>query len=281
MWEFLKRLFSESDGNVTVVVLDENDPDLASTFKLRSRDAFSIVILIFVAAFLFSAALFFLTPLSAIYQQRVDDQFRDQVVAINERVMALQDSLIAREMQLDDLKNFVRSVPDTTFDVDDSFILGQQSLNRNVFTPVDDVNTYNMLTRQEVMNVLQTDRSEDFPSFFPISGPISQGFASDRSHYGIDIAATEDSDFRVIADGTVLSTFWTINFGFVITVQHSEGIVSIYKHASKLYKETGDFVLKGELLGVVGDRGVLSTGSHLHLEIWKNGVAQDPLLYLN
>lgn len=281
MWNFLKRLFTEREGDVTVVVLDENDPDLASTFKLRARDAIFVGVIIFSGALLFSAALFYLTPLSAIYQQRVDDQFRDQVIAINERVMALQDSLIAREIQLDDLKNFVRSVPDTTFDVDDRFISGFGTPNTNFFMPTDNIYSYNMLTRHEVMNIMRTERRDDFPSFLPLAGPISQGFATDLGHFGIDIAAPENSEFRVIADGSVLSAVWTVNFGFVITVQHSNGIVSIYKHGSRLYKEKGDFVLKGDLLGRIGDRGVTSTGSHLHLEIWKNGVPQDPLLYLN
>ena len=281
MWDFLKRLFSESDGDLTVVVLDESDPDLANTFKLRTRDAVSVVVVIFVAAILFSALLFFLTPISSIYQQRVDDKFRDDVIAINERVIALQDSLIAREVQLDDLKSFVRSVPDTTFDIDSRLFQGFQGHSRNFFMPSDNVYSYNMLTRHEVMSLLQTKRGDDFPSNFPLSGHISQGFASEIGHFGIDIAATVNSEFRVIADGTVLSTLWTINYGYVITVQHSGGITSIYKHASNLYKEKGDLVLKGDLLGVIGDRGILSTGSHLHMEIWKNGVPQDPLLYLN
>lgn len=281
MWDFLKRLFSENDGDLTVVVLDESNPDLANTFKLRSRDAISVVVVIFVAAILFSALLFFLTPLSSIYQQRVDDKFRDDVIAINERVIALQDSLIAREVQLDDLKSFIRSVPDTTFDVDSRLFQGFQGPSRNFFMPTDNIYSYNMLTRHEVMNLLQAERGDDFPSNFPLSGHISQNFASEVGHFGIDIAANVNSEFKVIADGTVLSTLWTINYGYVITVQHSGGITSIYKHASKLYKEKGDLVLKGDLLGVIGDRGVLSTGSHLHMEIWKNGVPQDPLLYLN
>lgn len=281
MWDFLKRLFSESDGDLTVVVLDENNPDLANHFKLRSRDGIFVVLVIFVAAIMVSAILFFLTPLSAIYQERVDEKFRDEVVAINERVIALQDSLLAREVQLDDLKSFVRSVPDTTFDVDSRLFQGFQGGSRDFFMPADQLYSYNMLTRHEVMYLLQTERSEDFPSFFPINGHVSQGFSIDIGHFGIDIAATENSEFRVIADGTVLGTLWTINYGYVIIVQHSGGITSLYKHASKLYKEKGELVLKGDLLGVIGDRGIMSSGSHLHLEIWKNGVPQDPLLYLN
>ncbi|MEX2463144.1 MAG: M23 family metallopeptidase [Balneolaceae bacterium] len=281
MWDFLKRLFSDHEDGITVVVLDDNDPNLANTFKLRSMDAMTLFVIIFLLAVLTTTALFFLTPISSIYQQRVDDNFRDEVIAINERVIALQDSLTAREVQLDELKNFVRTVPDTTFELGEDFILGLQNADRNYYISPDNNYSYNMLTQHEVMNVLRKERKDDFPSFFPIAGPLSQGFSIDLGHYGIDIAATSDSEFKVIADGTVLSTTWTINFGFVISVQHADGLISVYKHAAGLYKEKGDYVLKGDFLGIVGDRGVSSTGSHLHLEMWKNGAPQDPLLYLN
>jgi murein DD-endopeptidase MepM/ murein hydrolase activator NlpD len=63
-------------------------------------------------------------------------------------------------------------------------------------------------------------------------------------------------------------------------VQHSEGVITTYKHLSKLNKKEGDLVLKGDILGEIGNAGVLSTGPHLHLEISKNGVPQNPEVYL-
>jgi murein DD-endopeptidase MepM/ murein hydrolase activator NlpD len=64
-------------------------------------------------------------------------------------------------------------------------------------------------------------------------------------------------------------------------LQHSGGVTSVYKHGSSLLKQQGDYVLKGDVLGTVADTGVLSSGSHLHLEIWKNGIPQNPVMYLN
>lgn len=281
MWDFLKRLFSEEDGKVTVVVLDENDPNLASTFKLKSSDAIKLISAIVLLAVLLTVTTFFLTPLSSIYQQQIDDNFRNEVIAINERVIALQDSLTVRELQLEDLKNFVRSVPDTTFNVSEGVLNNIRGLQSNLYIASDNVYAFNMLTRHESMNLLSVERSSDFPSSYPVVGTITQRFSSDRGHFGIDIAAVRDRDFVSVADGIVIEATWTINYGYVMIIQHKEGFITIYKHASKLYKEEGDFILKGDLLGTVGNRGVLSTGSHLHLELWKNGVPQDPLLFLN
>jgi len=281
MWDFLKKLFSEEEGKVTVVVLDENDPNLASTFKLKSSDAIKLISIIALSAIVLTISIFFLTPLSSIYQQRIDDNFRDEVIAINERLIALQDSLNVRELQLDDLKNFVRSVPDTTFDVNDGVLINIRDSQRNLFQPNDYVNTFDMLNRYESMNLLSTERSSDFPSNYPVTGTITQQFSFDQGHFGIDIAAVSDRNFISVADGIVIKATWTINYGFVIVLQHKDGIISIYKHASKLFKEEGDFILKGDLLGIVGNSGVLSTGTHLHLELWKNGIPQDPQLFLN
>ncbi len=71
-----------------------------------------------------------------------------------------------------------------------------------------------------------------------------------------------------------------MNYGYVIHIQHENGIVSIYKHASSLSKNIGDIVLKGDIVGTVGNAGTQSTGPHLHIEIWRNGVPQNPLMYL-
>jgi len=281
MWDFLKRLFSEEDGKVTVVVLDDNNPNLASTFKIKSSDAIKLIALIALLTVIVTISTFFLTPLSSIYQQRLDDNFRDEVIAINKRVTALQDTLMLRDMQLDDLKNFVRSVPDTTFEVSEGVLSNIGRFQSSMFVNHDNVYAFDMLTQYESMNHLSVERSRDFPSFFPVEGTITQRFSSERGHLGIDIAAARDRDFKSVADGIVVKATWTINYGYVMVLQHRDGIMTIYKHASKLYRDEGDFILKGDLLGTVGNRGVLSTGSHLHLELWKNGVPQDPLLYLN
>jgi murein DD-endopeptidase MepM/ murein hydrolase activator NlpD len=282
MWNFLRKIFSEKDGEVTVVVLDETDPDASSTFKLKSIDVILIGTVVAVVSIALTIGIFFVTPLSSIYQKQIDERFRDQVISINQRVEALQDSLYAREVQLNDLKEFIRTAPDTNFTVNSNFVgvgedepVGENSWNDPVIVP-----TFEMLNQNEIISSTRLANAPDFPSFYPIEGTLTQEFSSEDRHFGIDIAANANTEFRSIADGTVVNTGWTINYGYVIYVQHSDGIMSVYKHGARLLKEQGDVVMKGDLLGLVGNSGVLSSGSHLHLEIWRNGVPQNPRMYL-
>ncbi|MDZ7718679.1 MAG: M23 family metallopeptidase [Balneolaceae bacterium] len=280
MWNFLRKIFSEKEGGVTVVVLDESDPNSSSTYKLNSFDVIKIGAAVVVVSIGLTIGIFFVTPLSSIYQKQIDERFRDQVISINQRVEALQDSLYAREVQLNDLKQFIRTVPDTNFTVNRSFVGEGQTTRENSWNEPLRIPTYDMINQDEIISSSRLARIPDFPSHYPIEGTLTQEFSSEEKHYGIDLAANSNTEFRSIADGTVVNTSWTINYGYVIYVQHSNGIMSIYKHGARLLKEQGDVVMKGDLLGLIGNSGVLSSGSHLHLEIWKNGVPQNPLMYL-
>ncbi|TVR16128.1 MAG: M23 family metallopeptidase [Balneolaceae bacterium] len=280
MWQFLKKILSEKEGDVTVIVFDENDPDAAKTFKLKSLDAILLLVSVTTAAIIFTIAIFYITPLSSIYQQRLDDRFRDQVIEISDRVTALQDSLYARDVQLNDLKGFVRTVPDTLFEVEQRPMLNFAYDDRSFFLEGSSANTFEMLTRHEIISSSRLERELSFPAPFPIDGSITQRFSVENGHYGIDIAAETNSEFRAIADGVVVSAIWTINYGYVLYLQHADGMMSVYKHGARLLKDQGDFVLQGDILGLVGDRGVLSSGSHLHLELWKDGTPQNPLMLL-
>lgn len=281
MWDFIKKIFSEREGDVTVVVLDDQNPDGSSSFKLAALDIVKVVFLVFLISVTITTIIFFATPLGSLYQQQQDQSLRKDVIAVSERLVSLQDSLNARDNQLRDMKQILRMVPDTSFNVEtvSSF---QSGTRENEFRRDGiDVYAFDMLSQNEIIFSGNLERSPDFPSALPIRGSLSQGYDSNAGHFGIDIAAQPNTEFQAIADGVVMNTDWTINYGYVIYLQHSNGIITVYKHGSRLLKKQGDFVLKGDILGMVDDTGVLSSGSHLHLEIWKNGVPQNPKMYLN
>jgi len=279
MWDFIRKIFSEREGDVTVVVLDDQNPDGSSSFKLAAQDIVKITLFVVIVSVLLTTIIFFATPLGSLYQQQKDDSLRQEAIAISERLVSLQDSLEARDRQLTDMREVLQTVPDTTFIVEAS----QRSVRTSASGMQREqpfLNAYDMLSQNEIIFSGTLDRTPEFPANYPISGTLSQGFDPDKGHYGIDIAARTNTNFTALADGVVIHTDWTISYGHVIHLQHSEGIVTVYKHASKLLKQQGDFVLKGDILGAVADSGVMSSGSHLHLEIWRNGIPQNPIMYL-
>ncbi|MCX6261202.1 MAG: M23 family metallopeptidase [Bacteroidia bacterium] len=113
--------------------------------------------------------------------------------------------------------------------------------------------------------------------FPPVKGIVSGKFDPRSKHFGTDIVTKPKSPVDAALDGTVIFTGWTMETGFVIEVQHSNNIVSVYKHNASLLKETGDPVRTGEAIAIVGDSGELYTsGPHLHFEIWYKGSPLDP-----
>ena len=116
--------------------------------------------------------------------------------------------------------------------------------------------------------------------FCPLKGVISQGY-NPVSHPYIDITAPEGSVVKAVLDGTVIYSGWSEDYGHTIQIQHEEDIVSIYKHNEKLLKKTGDKVTAGSPIALVGNSGDLTTGTHLHLELWHQGTAVDPAKYIN
>ena len=107
---------------------------------------------------------------------------------------------------------------------------------------------------------------------------ISQNY--DATHPYIDITAPAGSVVKATLDGTVISSGWNEDAGHTIQIQHTDDIISIYKHNEKLLKKTGDKVKAGTAIALVGNSGSLSTGTHLHFELWHKGEAIDPTKYI-
>jgi murein DD-endopeptidase MepM/ murein hydrolase activator NlpD len=117
--------------------------------------------------------------------------------------------------------------------------------------------------------------------FPPVKGVISGNFDTRTRHYGIDLVTAPKAVVSSSLDGTVLMTGWTMETGFVIIIQHSNNLVSVYKHNSTILKEMGDRVSAGEAIAIVGSSGELYTsGPHLHFELWYNGEPLDPSQYI-
>lgn len=145
------------------------------------------------------------------------------------------------------------------------------------------------LLRQQVREEEQFDISErdkrnlpiDGLLFFtPVKGVISQSY-DPTIHPYVDITAPSGSVVKATLDGTVIYDGWSDEDGYTIQLQHDGDIVSIYKHNEKLLKKTGDKVSAGMPIALVGNTGELSTGDHLHFELWHKGETVDPTKYIS
>ena len=283
MFDFLKKLYEQRLKKITVILLDDTRPGEDNSYRFQPTRFFMFLTFICVMLSVFVALLFMLTPLGALLYSKEDAEMRAQVEYITQRVIALQDSLIVRDYQLSEMKDVIRLSVDTTLAMDERFSSmfdNERQLEDLFANRFDDNPSIERVSTSGVVfsNVFKV--APDFPTNFPVNGTLTRGYEPEDGHFGMDVATKEEEIITSIADGTVISAAWTISDGYVISIQHAGGLLSVYKHCSSITKKSGDVILKGDIIGTTGDVGVSSSGPHLHLEIWKDGLPQDPAIYL-
>ena len=112
--------------------------------------------------------------------------------------------------------------------------------------------------------------------FSPISGIISSPYSAKAEHFGVDVVSKKNEPIKCVADGTVILSDWTQEAGHMIAIQHRGNLISVYKHNSALLKKEGSFVNAGDIIAIIGNSGELTTGPHLHFELWYNGNPVNP-----
>lgn len=115
----------------------------------------------------------------------------------------------------------------------------------------------------------------------PVSGMVSAGFDPKIKHFGSDITAPKNTPVKSVMEGYVFLSDWTLETGHTLGIQHRNNLISFYKHNSALLKKSGDLVKSGEAIAIIGNTGTLSSGPHLHFELWYKGVPVNPQDYLN
>jgi murein DD-endopeptidase MepM/ murein hydrolase activator NlpD len=127
----------------------------------------------------------------------------------------------------------------------------------------------------------QSDNIANIHFFTPLKGMITNKFDKLIDHFAVDVVGLPNSRISAVLEGTVIFSGWTVETGYVIYLQHMNDLVSVYKHNAELLKETGNHVKAGEAIAIMGNTGELTTGPHLHFELWHQGIPVDPEKYID
>ncbi|MAW64730.1 MAG: hypothetical protein CMD18_00885 [Flavobacteriales bacterium] len=161
--------------------------------------------------------------------------------------------------------------------------------------PVDSINKMQLekvdfgVTNSEILpdkfikfSISEESQSLAYLHFFkPITGLISKNIEINEGHHGIDIVAKKNAGVKSTLNGKVIFSEWTVETGNVIAIQHTNDLISIYKHNSVLLKKEGAVVKAGEVIAIVGNSGKFTNGPHLHFEIWFKGEPLNPSKVIN
>jgi murein DD-endopeptidase MepM/ murein hydrolase activator NlpD len=210
---------------------------------------------------------------------------RGKLTRLTLRTDSLERSLNDKIWYLDNLKRVI------TGDITADSSLNKPDPNKNYqdvkFTKsIEDSILRSQIESQDKYSIAFQDKKnlrKGISSFFfftPVKGLVTNSFKEKEEHFGIDIAAPENEAIKATLDGTVIFTGWSAETGYVIELQHSNNLISVYKHNSAIVKKMGQYVKAGEVIGIIGNSGEHTTGTHLHFELWYNGNAIDPQDYI-
>lgn len=231
------------------------------------------------------------TPLREYIPGYTDTSLQREVYALSRRADSIEEELHRKDVYFNNLKLIVEGYdfsndstadndiykPMAPFDVDTIEIKKsvEDSLLRAEF---EQANLYNLV---HPGNLVKSHYYRVSNFFTPLTGMITMQYDPANRHYGIDVAAKENQVIKAALDGTVVFSSWTPDFGYTIGIQHENNFFTAYKHNSTLLKKEGDYVKAGEAIAIIGESGTITTGPHLHFELWHNGISVNPQEYID
>jgi murein DD-endopeptidase MepM/ murein hydrolase activator NlpD len=259
-----------------------NDETFKEVWYLR-LSKINFIILFISIVILLSAGIFSLVAFTSIREMipgYPDDNIRRTILMNSLRLDSLEEEIRIRDVYFRNLnaiiageepENLMPSVDSTREYGDIDF---SKSLEDSILrVQIEEEEQYNL-------SVIEDSRQPQglarIHFFAPIKGHVTNSFSAYENHFGTDIVAGPNEVVKATLDGTVILASWTVETGYVIEIQHSNNLISVYKHNAELLKKTGNPVKAGDAIAIIGNSGELTTGPHLHFELWLNGAPIDP-----
>ncbi|MEN9444054.1 MAG: hypothetical protein RIS47_944 [Bacteroidota bacterium] len=281
-----KETLQQWRNKYLIIVYDSDTLKEYFKFKMSKLNIATLLIL----ALLFAGMTWFFLFKYSFFRDLIgyqsDPEMKRSIVYNAERMDSLEAQIRIRDQYYDNLKRIIRGeVP-----VDKPSKVNAQALEYEQIEfakSKHDSVLRKQIEDEEQLNLSfvdgenrSTNSLQSLHFFVPIRGIITNAFNAGQGHLGIDIVAEANKPILSTLAGTVVYADWSMETGYVIEIQHENNLISFYKHNSSLLKKVGDRVKAGESIAIIGNSGELTTGPHLHFEIWMNGVAINPENYV-
>lgn len=278
--KFAKKLLHK----YRMVVLNEDTFEERFSFRLTRLNVFVTVGLSAIFLVGITTILIAFTPLREYIPGYSSPQLKERaanlayvsdslqnVLRLNDQYLSSIKNALTGELDLDQLnRDSILSAPITDAEYEEINRIKADSILRE---EVEQEDKYNILPTA-------TD-NVNFSLFPPVKGSISDEYSIENKHFAVDVVTSRNSPIKSVADGRVIFAEWTADTGYVIIIEHSYGLISVYKHNASISKSQGDMVVAGEVIATAGNTGELTTGPHLHFELWNEGNPVDPSEYID
>lgn len=261
-------------------------------FKLNLLNLILVIIGIALLLIIITTFIIAFTPLREYIPGYTDTNLNREVYELNLRADSLEKEMHKKDIYFDNLRKIVEGY-DFAADsalaslsiyeplpkgVTDTITLKKSKQDSILRAEYEAQNQYNLFGSDYLPPTKPSSLVKNF--FIPLNGSIINAFNPDNGHFGVDIASDGDKIINATLDGTVVFSSWSINNGYCIGIQHADSYFSVYKHNATLLKKEGDYVKAGEAIAILGRSGDNQEVEHLHFELWRNGIAVNPVEYM-
>jgi len=260
-----------------LVILNEETFEERFTFKLNRLNVFVFSTLFAMTLIGTTTLIIAFTPLREYIPGYSSSSLKRQVTQMVYKTDSLSQVIELNEQYLASIRN-VLTGEIRTVDFNKDSIIEVAKTDPGVLARTSRLDSIlrDRVAKEDKYNPLIPVINEDISFFAPVKGTISESYDSQTGHYAVDVVTTKDTPVKAIADGTVIFAEWSAQTGNVVILKHTDNMISVYKHNAMLTKKQGQLVKAGEVIATVGSTGELTTGPHLHFELWRDGFPIDP-----
>ena len=279
-----KKLKKKLLHKYRLVVLNEDTFEERLAFKLTRLNVFVLGSLSAIFLVAITAVFIAFTPIREYIPGYSSSALQQQALELDFRTDSLLKVININDTYISSVKSVLRGEVSAVVINKDSIFKAAQADTEilNLNTSKADSILRAKVNNEDKYNLFDSATTvSDFVFFPPVNGPISSEFDTNEKHFAVDIVIPKNTPVKATADGRVLFASWTSDASYVIIIDHGDELISVYKHNSSLTKTQGDFVKAREVIAISGSSGELSTGPHLHFELWNNGIPLNPTTFID
>lgn len=267
-----------------LVILNELTFEERLSFKLTRLNVFVFASLSAIFLMTITYTIIAFTPLREYIPGYSSTALKKKATELSFKTDSLQQVIAMNELYYGSIKKVLTGdVSAANFNKDSIIEAVKLEASEVDFAPTaEDSLLREKVDKEDKYNLFESaTTATNFVLFPPVNGTISQHYNIKDKHYAVDIVVPKNTPVKATADGIVIFSEWTANTGHVIIIEHSYGLISVYKHNAELTKSQGDLVKAGEVIATAGNTGELSTGPHLHFELWNDGYPINPTNFID
>ncbi|WP_111308734.1 M23 family metallopeptidase [Confluentibacter sediminis] len=279
-----KKLKRKLLDKYRLVVLNEDTFEERISIKLTRLNVFVLVSLSAILLVLATLLLIAFTPLREYIPGYSSTALKKQATELTFQADSLQQVIAMNDKYYASIKKVLQGdVSKVDFNKDSIIQAVKLEVNDVDLRPIqEDSVLREKVDKEDKYNLFESAKSgTNFVLFPPVNGTISEPYNLKEKHYAVDLVVAKNTPIKATADGSVIFAEWTAETGYVIILEHSQGLLSVYKHNASLTKSQGDLVKAGEVIATSGNTGDFTTGPHLHFELWNNGYPINPTNFID